>query len=286
LSPEHWLVEEHSIKLGDGRGLHIYDRRVPGLDGPVVVWHHGTPNIGLPPEPLFTVSDPLGIRWVSYDRPGYGGSDPAPGRTIGSAASHVAAVVDHLGIERFAVMGHSGGSSHALASAALLPERITALLSISAVAPFDAPGLDWFAGMADPTAASLRAAAAGRSAKEHFEATATETDPGFVPADHEALGAEWSWFMQVVGPGLANGPGGLIDDDLSYVAPWGFDVAQIAAPALFLHGGSDRVIPAAHSRWLAARCPSAELRVTPGDGHISVLRHAGAALEWLAARDQ
>jgi pimeloyl-ACP methyl ester carboxylesterase len=279
-------VDELTLRLGDGRTLHGYDRQIPGAAGPVVVWHHGTPNIGLPPEPLFALSDRLGIRWVSYDRPGYGGSDPAPGRTIGSAASHVAALADHLGIERFAVMGHSGGSSHALASAALLPERVSAVLSVSAVAPFDADGLDWFAGMAEPTAASLRAAAAGRVAKEHHEATATETDPGFITADHDALRGDWSWLLKVVEPALASGPGGLIDDDLAYVGPWGFDVAGISAPTLFMHGGADTVIPVTHSRWLAERCTSAELRVTPNDGHISVLRHAGNALAWLAARVQ
>src|SRR4029079_11001478 len=113
----------------------------------------------------------------------------------------------------------SGGSSHALASAALLPDRVAAAVAVSAVAPFDADGLDWFRGMAEPTAASLRAAAAGRAAKEHYEATAPEADPGFIAADHQALAAEWSWFGKVVGPALAKGPGGLIDDDLAYVSP-------------------------------------------------------------------
>ncbi|MEV7898330.1 hypothetical protein AB0O63_29510, partial [Streptomyces cyaneofuscatus] len=99
----------------------------------------------------------------------------------------------------------------------------------------------------------------------------------------EALAGTWSWFDEVVGPALEAGPDGLITDDLAYVAPWGFDPVRIAAPLLLLHGGQDRIAPAAHSRWLADRCPTAELRVRPADGHISVLDGGAEALEWLAA---
>jgi pimeloyl-ACP methyl ester carboxylesterase len=85
------------------------------------------------------------LHWVSYDRPGYGGSSPHDGRTAVSAAADVAAIADALGIGRFAVLGHSGGGPHALACAALLPERVMAAVSVSAPAPFDAAGLDWLA---------------------------------------------------------------------------------------------------------------------------------------------
>ncbi|MGW4793550.1 alpha/beta fold hydrolase [Nonomuraea sp. NPDC004297] len=88
----------------------------------------------------------------------------------------------------------------------------------------------------------------------------------------------------MVGPAVAAGPGGLIDDDLSYVAPWGCDPAAATAPILLVHGAADRVVPAGHGRWLARHCPTAELRLSPGDGHISILPSAGAAaVEWLAA---
>jgi pimeloyl-ACP methyl ester carboxylesterase len=86
-----------------------------------------------------------------------------------------------------------------------------------------------------------------------------------------------------VRPALASGPAAAIDDDLAYVRPWGCDPAAVAAPTLIVHGGADRVVPAAHGDWLAARCPNAELRSYEGDGHISVLAHAEAALEWLRA---
>jgi pimeloyl-ACP methyl ester carboxylesterase len=268
------VTDEFDVRLPDGRTLHGYDTG----DGELtVLWHHGTPNLGAPPRPLFAD----GIRWVSYDRPGYGGSTPRPGRDIGSAAADTAAIADARGLGRFAVVGHSGGSPHALACAALLPGRVTAVLAISGPAPFGADGLDWFAGMAPSSEASLRAAVAGRAAKERYEAEPGESEPGFVPADWAALGGDWSWFGTVVAPAIAAGPAALIDDDLAYVAPWGFDPGDVAAPLMLLHGGDDLMVPASHSSWLAERCPSAQVRIVAGEGHISVLHHAPEALDWL-----
>jgi pimeloyl-ACP methyl ester carboxylesterase len=275
-------VSELDVVLPDGRVLHAYDRRPAGAAaGLAVVWHHGTPNIGAPPAPLFAAADRLGIRWVSYDRPGYGGSGPRIGRDVASAATDVAAVVGALRIDRFAVMGHSGGSVHALACAALLPERVIGVVAAASLAPYDAGGLDWFAGMAPSGEATLRAAVAGRAAKEAHEAAASDEAIGFVPADWDALAGEWGWFESVVGPALKDGPGGLIEDDLAYVAPWGFDPAVIRAPVLLLHGTADRIVPVAHAEWLASRIPSAELWRATDEGHVSVLGSAEAALAWL-----
>jgi pimeloyl-ACP methyl ester carboxylesterase len=136
--------------------------------------------------------------------------------------------------------------------------------------------------MAPAGEASLRAAVAGRAAKERHEEAGTDDDPGFIQADLDALGGVWSWFMTVVGPAVAAGPAPLIDDDLATVRPWGFDPAEVSVPVLLLHGGADRVVPVTHAVWLAGRCPSAELRIDPAAGHISVLHSAPAALEWLA----
>ena len=128
------------------------------------------------------------------------------------------------------------------------------------------------------------AVAEGRAAKERFEASGAEYDPEFTPADLAALAGDWSWFGSVVGPALAAGPGGLIDDDLAYVSPWGFAPAEVAVPVLLLHGGRDRIVPSSHGEWLAAHLPSAELRLSPDDGHISILTSGVAALEWLRER--
>ena len=283
-------VTESDVDLGDGHVLHVYDTGDPGtadVEPLVVVWHHGTPNLGAPPRPLFGAAARLGIRWVSYDRPGYGGSTPRPHRDVASAARDVAAVADALGVGSFAVMGHSGGGTHALAPAALLGDRVRGVASISPVAPFGAAGLDWFAGMAPGGEASLQAAAAGRAAKEAHEAAAAqvaegEVDFGFVPADEEAFSGPWGWLGSVVGPALAAGPAALIDDDLAYVSDWGFAPADVTAPALVVHGGADRMVPASHGEWLARTIPGADLWLQPDDGHISVLSTSEQALTWLA----
>ena len=279
------LIREFDVQLPDGRTLHAYDTADAGSrEGLTVVWNHGTPNIGLPPEPLFPASERLGIRWLSYDRPNYGGSSPKIGRDVASAAADVAAIADAAGVDRFATMGHSGGAMHALACSALLPDRVLCVVGASALAPYSAEGLDWFAGMAPLGVATLRAAAAGREAKERYEASAVDDGSAFTPADHAALAGEWSWFNSVVGPALRDGPGGLIDDDLAYVNPWGFEPSRVRSPVLLLHGDEDRVAPVAHAEWLAGRIPDVELRVVPGEGHVSVLGSAAATLDWLAAR--
>jgi pimeloyl-ACP methyl ester carboxylesterase len=287
------MVTEAHIELADGRTLHAYDTSGdaggPGSP-PAVIWLHGSPNIGSPPEPLFAAAAASGLRWVSYDRPGYGGSSPHEGRSIASAAADVAAVADALGLDRFAVLGHSGGGPHALACAALLPERVAAAVSMSAPAPFDAAGLDWFAGWSPGLAAENRAAAAGRVALEaHWNQIQAQGEPEdmtafFTEDDLAALGGRWSWVGEVAGAAMQQGGDGLAEDTLASVQPWGFEPAAIAVPVLLVHGAGDKMVPAAHGEWLGAHCPAAELRLIPGAGHVTVLDYAPQALGWLAAR--
>jgi pimeloyl-ACP methyl ester carboxylesterase len=276
------VVTETDLDLRDGRTLHVYDTGADDADGRLaVIWHHGTPNIGAPPEPLLPAAAVRGIRWVSYDRPGYGGSTPRTGRDVGSAAGDVSSVADALGIGRFAVMGHSGGGPHVLACAALLRERIVGAVCVAGLAPLHAEGLDWFAGMAASGEAKLRAAARGRAALEDHVAS-TEFDPEqFTPADHAALAGAWSWLGAVAGQAMAAGTGGMVDDNLAYVGPWGFDPGQPSSPVLLLYGGQDRIVPSSHGEWLARHVRSAELWLRPDDGHISVLSAGVAALDWL-----
>jgi pimeloyl-ACP methyl ester carboxylesterase len=274
------MVTETDVARADGSVLHAYDTGVGELP---VFWHHGSPNVGEPPSPLFAAAAERGIRWVSYDRPGYGGSSPRLGRDVASAADDTARVADALGLDRFAVVGHSGGGPHALACAALRPDRVLAAVSASGPAPFGADGLDWFAGLHPAGAAELRAAAEGRAALERHVAT-SEFDPEqFTPADHAALAGDWAWLAGVAGKAAAAGLDGFVDDQLAITRPWGFGPEQLDAPVLFLHGEADRMVPCAHSEWLAARCRSAELWRRPGDGHVSVLAAGAAVLDWVVA---
>lgn len=279
------MASETDVELPDGRTVHLYD--VPPATGDTrltVLWHHGTPNTGVPPGSLRATADRLGIRWVGFDRPGYGGSTSHPGRTVASVARDVGALADALGIEEFAVMGHSGGGPHALGCAALLGARVLAAVCVSGLAPFDAPGLDWFAGINAAGTAELRAAARGRDALEHVLAQEDDDPEMFTAADQAALAGDQAWLIDVVRRAGQSGPGPMVDDDLATVGDWGFDAAEIVAPLLVLHGEADRVVPVAHGRWLATRCPTSQLWTRPDDGHISVLSSGPDALGWLAER--
>jgi pimeloyl-ACP methyl ester carboxylesterase len=277
------VVTESELELGDGRVLHVYDTALGDADTRLTVfWHHGTPQTGAPPEPMLAAGERYGLRWVGMDRPGYLPSTPNPGRDVAAVAADAAAAADARGIGRFAVMGASGGGPHALACAALLGNRVLAVACLASIAPSDAGGLDWFGGMAAAGAAELRAAAQGRAALEAYLASADFDPELFTEADHAALATDWSWLGVSAGQAMSNGLGGMVDDDLAFTRPWGFDPATIAAPILFVHGDEDRVVPFPHGEWLARHCPTGELLRSPGDGHISVHRRHAEALDWLA----
>lgn len=246
---------------------------------PAIVWHHGTPQSGALLAPVVDAAARRGLRVVSYGRPSYGGSAPRPGRTVGDAATDVRAVLDACEIDRAASVGASGGAPHALACAALLPERTTAVVSIAGLAPF--AGFDWSAGMAWDEA--LRAATAGRAARSAV-AEPDGPPPGFVDADWATLAGEWSALGADAAPAGEAYPDGPVDDDVAYASDWGFSPADVAAPVLLVHGGLDRVVPAAHSHRLLELLPDAELWLRPHDGHVSVLRALPVALDWLVDR--
>ena len=276
------VTTELDLDLGGGRKLHVYDCGSTGAgDDLVVFWHHGTPGLGAPPEPLVPAAAALGIRWVSFDRPGYGGSTRLPRRDVASMAADTGAVADALGVNRFAVLGASGGGPHALACAAAMPGRVLGAVSIAGLAPFSAENLAWFDGMAPAGEAELRAATAGPAVLAEHLTTAAFDPEIFTPADHMALAGIWSWLGDVAGQAVQGGIDGMVDDDLAYVGPWGFDPAQLSVPVLFVHGEKDRIVPAAHSMWLADQVPEAELRLRPQAGHISVLAEGVAAMKWL-----
>ncbi len=287
------MTTELDVRLEDDRILHAYDTRLDRSadDGETsesptaVFWFHGSPNLGSPPEPLFAAAEANGLSWLSYDRPGYGASSPHHGRTVASAAADVAAIADALGLRRFAVFGHSGGGPHALACAALLPERVTAAVSVSAPAPLTAEGLDWFTAWSPGIAAENRAATGGRAALQAHWAQAEPEDmiAYFTEADIVALGGGWSWLAGVTGQAIEQGDEGMLEDTLAAVQPWEFRPEDIRVPVLVMHGENDKMVPSAHGRWLATHCPTAELRAVPSAGHITVLDSAPDALAWISS---
>lgn len=254
-------------------------------DGHPVVSHHGTPGSRLltPPEP--GLLDRLGVRLLTYDRPGYGGSQPRPGRRVADAAADVAAVADAFGVHQFAVTGWSGGGPHALATAALLPERVTRCALLASVGPLDGPGLDFFAGMSEENIEEFDAALSGRAALEALldpvAAAVTDDVGAFLAAfaaDLPAVDADLvrrpdfeQLLATLFGEAMRPGTDGWVDDDLAFVRRWGVDLSSITVPVSVWQGSADLMVPFAHGRWLADAVPGARPHLLDGEGHLSVV---------------
>jgi len=267
------------VRTLDERVLVVHDTGVvAGASDPVLVWHHGSPSTGALLAPVVDAAAERGVRVVSYARPGYGGSTPAPGRDVASAATDVVQVLDALGVGRAFALGYSGGGPHALACAALLGDRVPAVAAVASLAPFtdDAP---WWEGMVAP--GGLHAAVRGRETRAAFALTETFDRTVFVDDDWEALRGSWAPLGDDAARAEAAGPDGLVDDDVAYVSPWGVDLGTVAQPALVVQGGRDRVVPVTHGTALIQRLARGELWHRPHDGHVSVLAAVPLAIEWL-----
>jgi pimeloyl-ACP methyl ester carboxylesterase len=290
-------MRTHDVPAGGGRTLRVHEAGDPA--GKAVLAHHGTPMTGALFEPWALDASDRGIRLLGYDRPGYGGSTPDPGRTVASAAADAAAIADALGIDRFATWGSSGGGPHALACAALLPERVVGAASLGGLAPFDAEGLNLFRGMGGGNVVEFGAAMQGRAAIEPIAAAemeaklevtgaelAAQLRSLVVPLDAAVLaggfGAYWADSMREV---FRQGTAGWVDDDLVFVMPFGFAVEDITVPVLVWHGRHDRFVPVAHGEWLAARIPGCEARISVDDGHLTLVAHCIPEVHaWLLRR--
>ncbi|GAA1492691.1 alpha/beta fold hydrolase [Curtobacterium herbarum] len=272
-----------TIELRDGRVVLVDDTTAGGADAedrPTLVWHHESPHTGVLVEPLRTMAADRGLRLLAVTRPGYGGADPLPGRSVADGAQDLDQVLDALGIGRVAVFGGSGGGPHALAAAALLPDRVAALATLASPAPFvDTPA--WWDGMADD--GGLRAATVGREARLTWAATADFDPAQFVDTDWAALDGDWAALGQDAA--AAGGPGlqGAADDDVAFVTDWGFALSAVRVPTFLVHGTRDRVVPVAHGRALAEAMPRATYEERPDDGHIAVLSTVPSVLDRLAA---
>jgi pimeloyl-ACP methyl ester carboxylesterase len=257
---------------------------------------HGTPGgrIAYWKDP--TIYARHGLRRLTYDRPGYGESTRNRGRGVADVIPDVVAMAEHLGMEQFAVSGGSGGGPHALACAALLPNRVVRCLADVSVAPIDAEGLDWLAGQTPGNVEEFEAARRGedvvRPLAERERAITLERlaagrsdflGEGYEmsDADREQMARHQSRIADQLTNGLAPGVDGWVDDDLAFVKPWGFDVEAIRVPVYLTYGRADTLVPAAHGDWLAAHIPGATVVVTDA-GHLGDDETVETEMAWLA----
>ncbi|MEU5434486.1 alpha/beta fold hydrolase [Streptomyces sp. NPDC020719] len=280
------------IRTPDGRELAVETRGHP-LGRPVFLLH-GTPGSRHGPAPRSTVLYRMGVRLITFDRPGYGDSDRRPGRRVVDAADDVAAIADALGIGEFAVMGRSGGAPHALGCAARLPDRTARAVALVPLAPRDADGLDWFEGMTEDNVRAYTIAAGGPeavSAELTVRAEAIRADPkatvaamhGMVPDPDRGVLADAAIRALLVrnfAEGLRTSTGGWVDDVLALSSPWQFRPEDIRVPVLLWHGAQDVFAPALHTRWLAQRIPGAHCEVPWDAAHFGALEVFTRALRW------
>ena len=288
---------QRTARTPDGRTLAIEEAGDPG--GRPVLVHNGTPNSRHLYGPAAADAAARGLRLIGYDRPGYGGSTPQPGRAVADCAADVRAICAELGIGRLAMWGISGGGPHLLACAALLPDLVTAAASLASLAPADAEGLDWSDGMGQENVDDFRllasdpeAARAKLESDREADLAASAADLAklletlLTPTDAAVLTGEFAEYLAYTGhEGLAPGSQGWWDDGVAIAGPWEFELSAIRVPVLLMHGRQDQFVPFGHGQWLAARVPGVDARLLEGDGHLTLLTdRIGEVHAWLAER--
>lgn len=180
---------------------------------------------------------------------------------MADCAEDVRGIAAALEVEHLAVWGISGGGPHAIACAALLPDLVPAVAVLAASAPWEASGLDYFAGMGELNVEDMQLLlndpGAARAKCEQDRLEMLELTPGtlneylrtlLAPVDAEVLTGELAQYLiDSTRSGLAPGSEGWWEDDVALLAPWGFDLSQIRTPVLLLHGRQDRFVPFAHA---------------------------------------
>jgi pimeloyl-ACP methyl ester carboxylesterase len=292
MTPPH---VEHRFRTADGRTLAAAEWGDPA--GVPLIAMHGTPGgrIAYWHDP--TIDARHGIRRITFDRPGYGESTRLRGRSVADVVPDVVVIADALGIERFAVAGGSGGGPHAFACAALLPERVLRCEVAVSIAPFEAEGLDWFAGQTQGNIEEFKAALEGedsyrRVTERERKTTLERLEQGrsdffgdgyeMSEADRQQMAKHLDLAKDQLTNGLANGVDGWVDDGICFTRPWGFDLAAVRVPLSLSYGRLDTLVPAAHGDWLAAHLDVTRLVVNDDAGHMGDDSQMESDYAWIA----
>jgi pimeloyl-ACP methyl ester carboxylesterase len=273
------------LRLADGRSLDLWYDDTPGAEALTpFIFHPGTPGSGLPFDDFAQAIRARGLRGVSWSRPGYGSSTRRAGRIVADVVEDAVAVLDHLGADRAYVGGHSGGGPHAIACAALLPDRVLATAVIAGVAPWKSDGLDFLDGMGVENHEEFGAALDGEAALATYlepqrqvvltmtgEEVAAMFGDLVDEVDRASLTGEHAAFVAtLMAEGLRESSAGWIDDDIAFTRPWGFDLGSIGGRVHVWQGGHDRMVPFAHGQWLAAHLGNPCVHLHPEHGHMTL----------------
>jgi pimeloyl-ACP methyl ester carboxylesterase len=287
-------TREGTVTLPDGRRLACSSGGARG--GLPVIYLHGA--IGTPvrrtPE-LDALIAALGIHYIAVSRPGFGRSDPCPGRRIADFPADVEYLADHLGLGRFAVVGVSAGGPYALACARALPERAIATAAVSSLSPLCAPHAGrWMpvhlrlalrALVRRPDLVARSGVRVMKALERHPQALGRLATLGATPADRRLLagGEMGATAIDSFLAAAAGGVDGMIDDYVACCTAWGFDLREVLGEVHVWHGERDRFVPVEHARAVAAALPRCRARFDAQDGHFFFRRRVAEVLGALVA---
>jgi pimeloyl-ACP methyl ester carboxylesterase len=285
---------EQMVRLPDGRRVALASHG--DSRGWPLFLLHGIPVSRLGHEFTDAPAKERGVRVLCPDRPGIGLSDPRPGRTVYGYADDIAAMADALGLERFAVVGLSGGGPYALACGAKLPERVMAVGVMAGVGPLDRHGAREGLTKTDlrlldlssrrPLQARLMLGVMAMLTRlapslmiKQFADELGEPDRSFLQREKRELGPAAT--MSTLVEAFRQGAGGPAEEYRVCGQPWGFALDEVRVPVWLWQGEDDRMTPVHHAEDMASRLPRVTLRVLPGTGHLSLSRHFDAVLDGL-----
>ena len=266
--------------------------------GSPVVYFHGTPGSRLDLAFADDLAADLGVRLVSFDRPGYGSSTSAR-FGLASVARDTAAVADELGLGRFATFGQSGGGPFALAAGSVLGDRVTRVGVAAGAAPFElVPGALELLDDNDTAALALLPddeVAAARRFAEGFEPLvrlARETAVAeLIDGLQELLSTRDRELMTderlrlAIGTSLREalrqGATAAGWDNVAWVSQWEVDPSTLRSPALLWYGDDDLLVPPGTAEWLVENIPDARLVLREGEGHLGFMEHTAEMLSAL-----
>ena len=276
----------------DAAGFRLRLRDAGAPDGRPVLHFHGTPSSRLELAWADEIAADEGIRLITFDRPGYGGSPPARFGLLDIAQAAVE-VADTLGIQRFWTLGQSGGGPFALATAYVAADRVGAAGSASGAAPFVlVPGSEedmWEADREGLALLPTDPAAAVKSISDGLDlADALENETSLLegfrsalsPADSKLLEDPLfaSAFYATIVEGLRVGKDGYAWDNLAYLPAWEFEVSALGCPVYLWYGDEDLMVKPAHGQWLRENIPTARLTLRSGTGHLGIFTHLAEML--------
>jgi pimeloyl-ACP methyl ester carboxylesterase len=277
------MGDTHFVTLPDGRQVAYADHGDPA--GPAVLACHGTPGCRLD-EPAVELATQMGYRLVVPDRPGFGRSDPKPGRTLLDWPTDAAGLLDALGVGPFGVIGGSGGGPYAVACGVVLGDRVSRVALVAPAEPSDAPQH----GFVPREEVALRArgetmARLLRDDPDGFWALVapdlSETDREQEEAMDQATKDQATAMLREA---FRQGADAYVADHQIVGGPWSDLLPRLTRPTRIWQGDDDNNVPDEATRWLAARIPGAELQLLKGVGHGMTDEIWPEVFGWLTGR--